>query len=93
MKYYIKLGVASCAIMGVVLALGLVLEPVAYASKSAGNSETNLDQDLDQDQKCKIGDFDDADSSSSTVAGLCNQQAQNNIDSDSGSINADGISN
>ena len=92
MKYYVNLGVASCAIIGAVLALGLVLEPVVYASKSSGNSETNLGQDLDQDQKCKIGDFDDEDGSSSTVAGLCNQQAQNNIDS-GGSIDGDGISN
>ena len=46
MKYFVELGVASCAIIGVVLALGLVLEPVVYASKSSGNSETNLGQEF-----------------------------------------------
>ena len=43
-----------------------------------------LDQEVKQKQKCKIGVFGDPqDSVSSTVSGLCNQQAQNNVDSDS----------
>lgn len=92
MKYQIKIAIASCTVIGVVLALGSVLEPMVSASRSAGNSETNLDQHIGQDQKCKIGEFGDPDDSSSTVAGLCNQQAQNSIDSGS-SLGDVGISN
>ncbi|HEY6404887.1 MAG TPA: hypothetical protein VIX38_02270 [Nitrososphaeraceae archaeon] len=51
-----------------------------------------LDQDVKQKQECKIGVFGDPqDSVSSTVEGLCNQQAQNNVDSDS-SLGGIGIS-
>lgn len=89
MKYYIKIGIASFTVIGVVLALGSFLDHWVYASKSASDSETNLDQDVDQDQKCKIGDFGDPDDSSSTVVGLCSQQGQNNIDSGSSLGNVD----
>ena len=52
----------------------------------------NLDQEVKQKQKCKIGVFGDPqDSVSSTVSGLCNQQGQNNVDSDS-SLGGIGIS-
>jgi hypothetical protein len=56
------------------------------------NSSTSLDQEMNQKQKCKIGVFGDPqDTVSSTVPGLCNQQAQNNVDSDS-SLGGIGIS-
>lgn len=49
-----------------------------------------LDQDVKQKQECKIGVFGDP-KVSSPVEGLCNQQAQNNVDSDS-SLGGIGIS-
>ena len=65
----------------------------AYADDNGdeGNKDV-LDQDVKQKQECKIGVFGDPqDSVSSTVEGLCNQQAQNNVDSDS-SLGGIGIS-
>ena len=61
--------------------------PTIYAEDDDDDgyeSSTNLNQEVKQKQKCKIGVFGDPqDSASSTVLGLCNQQAQNNVDSDS----------
>jgi hypothetical protein len=51
---------------------------------SSVTSNDKGDQEIKQKQKCKIGVFGDPqDTVTSTVLGLCNQQAQNNIDSDS----------
>jgi hypothetical protein len=56
------------------------------------NSSTSLDQEMNQNQKCKIGVFGDSQASvPSTISGLCNQQGQNNVDSDS-SLGGIGIS-
>jgi hypothetical protein len=56
------------------------------------NSSTSLDQEMDQNQKCKIGVFGDSQASvPSTISGLCNQQGQNNVDSGS-SLGGIGIS-
>jgi hypothetical protein len=56
------------------------------------NSSTSLDQEMNQDQKCKIGVFGDSQASvPSTISGLCNQQGQNNVDSGS-SLGGIGIS-
>ena len=65
----------------------------AYADDNGDeDSKKVLDQDVKQKQECKIGVFGDPqDSVSSTVEGLCNQQAQNNVDSDS-SLGGIGIS-
>jgi hypothetical protein len=61
-------------------------------SAYADDNGDELDQDVKQKQECKIGVFGDPqDSVSSTVEGLCNQQAQNNVDSDS-SLGGVGIS-
>jgi hypothetical protein len=64
---------------------GLLLMPAVYAEDDDGDDyKGNLDQEVKQKQKCKIGVFGDPqDTVSSTVSGLCNQQAQNNLDSDS----------
>jgi hypothetical protein len=64
---------------------GLLLMPAVYAEDDDGDDyKGNLDQEVKQKQKCKIGVFGDPqDTVSSTVLGLCNQQAQNNLDSDS----------
>jgi hypothetical protein len=65
----------------------------AYADDNGDEDHKKvLDQDVKQKQECKIGVFGDPqDSVSSTVEGLCNQQAQNNVDSDS-SLGGIGIS-
>jgi len=65
----------------------------AYADDNGDEDHKDvLDQDVKQKQECKIGVFGDPqDSVSSTVEGLCNQQAQNNVDSDS-SLGGIGIS-
>jgi hypothetical protein len=64
----------------------------AYADDNGDDNKDVLDQDVKQKQECKIGVFGDPqDSVSSTVEGLCNQQAQNNVDSDS-SLGGIGIS-
>jgi hypothetical protein len=65
----------------------------AYADDNGDEDNKDvLDQDVKQKQECKIGVFGDPqDSVSSTVEGLCNQQAQNNVDSDS-SLGGIGIS-
>jgi hypothetical protein len=65
----------------------------AYADDNGDEDYKDvLDQDVKQKQECKIGVFGDPqDSVSSTVEGLCNQQAQNNVDSDS-SLGGVGIS-
>lgn len=59
--------------------------PTIYAEDDDDDDyKGNLDQEVKQKQKCKIGVFGDPqDTVSSTVLGLCNQQAQNNVDSDS----------
>ena len=63
---------------------GLIMLPTVYAEDDDDDYKGNLDQEVKQKQKCKIGVFGDPqDSVSSTVSGLCNQQAQNNVDSDS----------
>lgn len=64
---------------------GLILMPTIYAEDDDDDDyKGNLDQEVKQKQKCKIGVFGDPqDTVSSTVLGLCNQQAQNNVDSDS----------
>jgi hypothetical protein len=65
----------------------------AYADDNGDEDYKDvLDQDVKQKQECKTGVFGDPqDSVSSTVEGLCNQQAQNNVDSDS-SLGGIGIS-
>ena len=56
------------------------------------SSSTSLDQEMNQNQKCKIGVFGDSQASvPSTISGLCNQQGQNNVDSGS-SLGGIGIS-
>jgi hypothetical protein len=67
----------------------------AYADENGDEDYKDvLDQDVKQKQECKIGIFGDPQdsvSSSSMVEGLCNQQAQNNVDSDN-SLGGIGIS-
>jgi hypothetical protein len=72
---------------------GSLLMISAYADDIGDEDDKDvLDQDVKQKQECKIGVFGDPQNSvSSTVEGLCNQQAQNNIDSDS-SLGGIGIS-
>ena len=72
---------------------GSLLMISAYADDNGDEDYKKvLDQDVKQKQECKIGVFGDPqDSVSSTVEGLCNQQAQNNVDSDS-SLGGIGIS-
>lgn len=79
---------------------GCVLIPTTFAEHdengdqdaSSVTSNDKGDQEIKQKQKCKIGVFGDPqDTVTSTVLGLCNQQAQNNIDSDS-SLGGIGIS-
>jgi hypothetical protein len=80
-KYMVLLSISTIALLSV----GLMATPAA-----GSNSEANID--IKQKQKCKIGAFGDPEgSTSSTVTGLCNQQAQNNIDADS-SLGGVGIS-
>ncbi len=55
-----------------------------------GDSKTEIDQDVKQKQKCKVGNFDDPEDSSSTTFGFCNQQGQNNF-AGGGSIGSAGI--
>jgi hypothetical protein len=77
------------------LLVGLLVIPGTYAEdedEDIDDYKGGLDQDVKQKQKCKIGVFGDPkDSVSSTVLGLCNQQAQNNLDSGS-SLGGIGIS-
>jgi hypothetical protein len=77
------------------LSVGSIVSYSVYAEdedKEDYDSRTSLDQDMNQNQKCKIGVFGDPqDSVSSTVSGLCNQQGQNNVDSGS-SLGGIGIS-
>lgn len=74
------------------LSMGSIVSYTVYAEDEGEdeyNSSTSLDQEMKQNQKCKIGVLGDPqDSVSSTVSGLCNQQGLNNVDSDS---NLDGI--
>lgn len=75
---------ATFLITAALLLGGLILLPTVYAEDDDDDYKGNLDQEVKQKQKCKIGVFGDPqDSVSSTVSGLCNQQAQNNVDSDS----------
>jgi hypothetical protein len=77
-----------------ILSVGSILPYSVYAEEEDEDytSSTSLDQEVKQNQKCKIGVFGDPqDTVSSTVPGLCNQQAQNNVDSDS-SLGGIGIS-
>ncbi len=56
--------------------------PSSYAGDGSddADSETDIAQDVNQKQKCKVGNFGDPeDSVSSTTFGFCNQQGQNNI--------------
>ena len=64
---------------------GMLLLPTVYAEDDDDDDyKGNLDQEVKQKQKCKIGVFGDPQETvTSTVVGLCNQQAQNNADSDS----------
>ena len=53
--------------------------------------ETDIAQDVNQKQKCEVGNFGDPeDSTSSTTFGFCNQQGQNNI-GERGSLGSVGI--
>jgi hypothetical protein len=71
---------------------GSLLTISAYADENGDEDYKDvLDQDVKQKQECKIGVFDPQEPASSTVVGLCNQQAQNNVDSDS-SLGGIGIS-
>jgi hypothetical protein len=76
---------ATFLLISALLLGGLLLMPAVYAEDDDGDDyKGNLDQEVKQKQKCKIGVFGDPqDTVSSTVLGLCNQQAQNNLDSDS----------
>jgi hypothetical protein len=79
---------ASIILFSLLILGGSFLMISAYADDNGDE----LDQDVKQKQECKIGVFGDPqDSVSSTVEGLCNQQAQNNVDSDS-SLGGIGIS-
>lgn len=72
------------------LLAGSLIIPGTYAEDDEDNDD--YDQEVKQKQGCKIGVFGDPhDTVSSTVEGLCNQQAQNNVDSDS-SLGGIGIS-
>jgi hypothetical protein len=77
------------------LSVGSIVSYLAYAEdedEDDYNSSTSLDQEMDQNQKCKIGVFGDSQASvPSTISGLCNQQGQNNVDSGS-SLGGIGIS-
>jgi hypothetical protein len=77
---------ASFLLTSALLLVGLTLMPAIFGDDDDGDStsSTNLDQEVKQKQKCKIGVFGDPQETvTSTVVGLCNQQAQNNADSDS----------
>jgi hypothetical protein len=76
---------ATFLITSALLLGGLILLPTVYAEDDDDDDyKGNLDQEVKQKQKCKIGVFGDPqDTVSSTVSGICNQQAQNNVDSDS----------
>lgn len=75
------------------LLLGSIVSYSVYAEDEEDyNSSTSLDQEMNQNQECKIGVFGDSQASvPSTISGLCNQQGQNNVDSDS-SLGGIGIS-
>ena len=75
------------------LSLGSIVSYSVYAvDEEDYNSSTSLDQEMNQNQKCKIGVFGDSQASvPSTISGLCNQQGQNNVDSGS-SLGGIGIS-
>lgn len=65
--------------------------PFIYAGDDGDSSETDIEQDVEQKQKCKVGNFGDPeDSVSSTTFGFCNQQGQNNFDG-GGSLGSVGI--
>jgi hypothetical protein len=78
---------ASFLLTSALLLVGLTLMPAIFGEDDDdgdSTSSTNLDQEVKQKQKCKIGVFGDPQETvTSTVVGLCNQQAQNNADSDS----------
>jgi hypothetical protein len=84
---------ASIILFSLLILGGSFLMISAYADDNGDEDHKDgLDQDVKQKQECKIGVFGDPqDSVSSTVEGLCNQQAQNNVDSDS-SLGGIGIS-
>jgi hypothetical protein len=84
---------ASIILISSLLLGGSFLMISAYADEDEDEDyKDDIDQDVKQKQECKIGVFGDPqDSVSSTVQGLCNQQAQNNVDSDS-SLGGIGIS-
>lgn len=75
------------------LLLGSIVSYSVYAEDEEDyNSSTSLDQEMNQNQKCKIGVFGDSQAPvPSTISGLCNQQGQNNVDSGS-SLGGIGIS-
>lgn len=75
------------------LSLGSIVSYSVYAEDEEDyNSSTSLDQEMNQNQECKIGVFGDSQASvPSTISGLCNQQGQNNVDSGS-SLGGIGIS-
>jgi hypothetical protein len=81
------------------LSVGLILPYSVYAEEEDEDededdysSSTSLDQEMKQNQECKVGVFGDPqDTVPSTVLGLCNQQGQNNVDSGS-SLGGIGIS-
>jgi hypothetical protein len=78
-----NLRIPSKVIVILLVSAGSVMSSAAYGGEDGDSSETNVDQETKQNQKCKIGGFGDPDDSSSTVLGHCSQQAQNNIDADS----------
>ena len=75
------------------LSLGSIVSySVSAEDEEDYSSSTSLDQEMNQNQKCKIGVFGDSQASvPSTISGLCNQQGQNNVDSGS-SLGGIGIS-
>ena len=75
---------ATLLITSAFLLGGLILLLTIYAEDDDHDDyKGNLDQEVKQKQKCKIGVFGDPqDSVTSTASGFCDQKAQNNVDSD-----------
>jgi hypothetical protein len=95
--YHLLLTFTLFLLASAFLSVGSIVSYSVYAEdededEEVYNSSTSLDQEMNQDQKCKIGVFGDSQASvPSTISGLCNQQGQNNVDSGS-SLGGIGIS-
>jgi hypothetical protein len=95
--YHLLLTFTLFLLASAFLSVGSIVSYSVYAEdededEEDYNSSTSLDQEMNQDQKCKIGVFGDSQASvPSTISGLCNQQGQNNVDSGS-SLGGIGIS-